>query len=140
MRRKRQAQRIARDLRAASGEGHDLVAIVGDLNDTPTSGPLSPLLGSGGTGVASRPSDLRDVSAFPGFDDGGWPGTYGTGNKGGKIDYILCSPALLKRVTAAGVHRKGVWTASGRWPMYPTLTREQDAASDHAALWVDLET
>ncbi|NUO91745.1 MAG: endonuclease/exonuclease/phosphatase family protein [Dermatophilaceae bacterium] len=139
VRRKRQAQRVREIYEQRRAEGHDLVAVVGDLNDTPTSEPLSPLLGAGGTGVAATPSDLRDVSAFPGFDDGGWPGTYGTANKGNKIDYILCSPALFERVTAAGVHRAGVWTASGRWPMYPTLTREQDAASDHAAVWVDVD-
>ncbi|GAB3874562.1 endonuclease/exonuclease/phosphatase family protein [Terrabacter terrigena] len=139
VRRKRQAQRIREVYEQRRAEGHDLVAVVGDLNDTPTSDPLSPLLGAGGTGVAATPSDLRDVSAFAGFDDGGWPGTYGTANKGNKIDYILCSPALFDRITAAGVHRKGVWTASGRWPMYPTLTREQDAASDHAAVWADLD-
>jgi endonuclease/exonuclease/phosphatase family metal-dependent hydrolase len=138
-RRRRQAQRVREVYEQRRSEGHDLVAIVGDLNDTPDSGPLSPLLGAGGTGVASTPSDLRDVSAFPGFDDGGWSGTYGTASTGNKIDYLLCSPGLFDRVTAAGVHRNGVWTASGRWPMYPTLTRRQDAASDHAAIWVDLD-
>jgi hypothetical protein len=24
------------------------------------------------------------------------------------------------------------------WPIYPTLTRQVEAASDHAALWVDV--
>lgn len=138
-RRRRQAQRIREIYEHRRSEGHELIAVIGDLNDTPDSWPLSPLLGAGGTGVASTPSDLRDVSAFAGFDDGGWPGTYGTANKGNKIDYVLCSPALFDRIAAAGVHRMGVWTASGRWPMYPTLKRAQDAASDHAAVWVDLD-
>jgi endonuclease/exonuclease/phosphatase family metal-dependent hydrolase len=138
-RRKRQAQRVREIYEQRRSEGVDLIAVVGDLNDTPESGALSPLLGKGGTGVAAAPSDLRDVFTFPGFDDGGRPGTFGTANKGNKIDYILCSPALFATITAAGVHRKGVWTASGAWPMYPTLTRAQDAASDHAAVWVDLD-
>lgn len=139
VRRRRQAQRVREIYEQRRSEGHDLIAVVGDLNDTPDSAPLSPLLGAGGTGVASTPSDLRDISEFPGFDDGGWPGTYGTASRSNKIDYILCSPALFERITAAGVHRAGVWTATGRWPMYPSLTRERDAASDHAALWVDLD-
>ncbi len=139
VRRKRQAQRVREIYEQRRADGFDLVAIVGDLNDTPTSGALAPLLGEGGIGVASRPSDLRDVWAFRDFDAQGWPGTYGTANKGNKLDYILCSPALFATVTAGGVHRAGVWTASDRWPMYPTLKREQDAASDHAALWADLD-
>jgi endonuclease/exonuclease/phosphatase family metal-dependent hydrolase len=139
VRRKRQAQRVREIYEQRREEGHDLIAVVGDLNDTPDSDALSPLLGSGGNGVAASPSDLRDVSAVAGSDDGGWPGTYGTASKGNKIDYILCSPALLDSVTAAGVRREGVWTASGRWPMYPTLTRAEDAASDHAALWADVD-
>jgi endonuclease/exonuclease/phosphatase family metal-dependent hydrolase len=138
-RRLRQAQRVREIYERRRADGFDLVAVVGDLNDHPASSALSPLLGSGGTGVAAAPSDLRDVSAFPGFDDLGRPGTYGTAAKTNKIDYILCSPALFATITGAGVHRAGVWTASGKWAMYPTLTREQDAASDHAAIWADLD-
>lgn len=137
--RKRQAQRVREIYEQRRAEGFDLVAILGDLNDTPTSDALSPLLGAGGTGVASTPSDLRDLAQVEVFDDGGWPGTYSTASARNKIDYILCSPALFGAITAAGVHRLGVWTASGRWPMYPTLKRAQDAASDHAALWVDID-
>ena len=139
VRRKRQAQRVREVYERRRADGFELVAIVGDLNDTPDSAALSPLLRSGGTGVASKRSDLRDVSAFAEFDDLGRPGTYGTAAKGNKIDYILCSPALFETITAAGVHRAGVWTASGKWEMYPTLEREQDAASDHAAIWADLD-
>ena len=58
---------------------------------------------------------------------------------GNKFDYLLCSPAVFEAVTAAGVHRRGVWTASGRWEMYPTLEWSVDAASDHAVLWVDVD-
>ena len=83
--------------------------------------------------------DRLDIATHPSFDDGGWPGTYTTGRAGNKIDYILCSPAVFAAVTASGIFRKGVWTSSGRWEMYPTLTREQDAASDHAAIWADVD-
>lgn len=128
--RRRQAARVRElyDARLASGD--DLVVVLGDLNDTPDSAPLAPLLGDGGP---------RDVSEHPAFDDGGWPGTYTTGRAGNKIDYVLCSPAVFEAVTAGGVHRRGVWTASGRWEMYPTLTRAVDAASDHHAVWVDVD-
>lgn len=127
--RRRQATRIRELYDARLAVGDDLVVVLGDLNDTPDSAALAPLLGDGGP---------RDVSEHPDFDDGGWPGTYTTGRAGNKIDYILCSPAVFDAVRAGGMHRSGVWTASGRWPMYPTLTREVDAASDHHAVWADL--
>ncbi|KQU69150.1 endonuclease/exonuclease/phosphatase family protein [Phycicoccus sp. Root101] len=134
-RRRRQAERVAEIYRQRRAEGHEHVVVLGDLNDFPGSAPLAPLL----VGTSSAPSDLRDVSAHPSFDDGGYPGTYTTGRTANKIDYILCSPAVFTSITAGGIFRKGVWTASRRWEMYPTLTREQDAASDHAALWVDVD-
>ncbi|MEO6411042.1 MAG: endonuclease/exonuclease/phosphatase family protein [Pedococcus sp.] len=133
-RRLRQAERVAEIYRARRAEGVERIVILGDLNDTPDSAPLAPLL----VGSAGAPTDLRDIAAHPSFDDGGWPGTYTTGRAGNKIDYLLCSPAVFDAVTASGIFRKGVWTASHRWEMYPTLTREQDAASDHAAIWADI--
>jgi endonuclease/exonuclease/phosphatase family metal-dependent hydrolase len=128
VKRKRQAEQVRAIYEQRRAAGFDLVVVMGDLNDTPDSAPLAPLLAT----------DLRDIFGHPSFDDGGRPGTYGTAAKGNKIDYILCSPAVYATITAAGVWRKGVWSASHKWPMYDTLTREQDAASDHAALWVDL--
>ena len=134
-RRQRQAERVAEIYRARRAEGIANIVVLGDLNDTPDSAPLAPLL----VGSAAAPTDLKDIATHPSFDDGGWPGTYTTGRAGNKIDYILCSPAVFAAVTASGVFRKGVWTSSGRWEMYPTLTREQDAASDHAAIWADVD-
>lgn len=128
--RRRQAARIAAIYAQRRAEGVDHVIVVGDLNDTPDSRPLEPLI---------QDTDLRDVARHPSFDDGGWPGTYTTGRAGNKIDYILCSPSVHAAITDSGMHRLGVWTASRRWPVYESLTRAQDAASDHAALWVDLD-
>jgi hypothetical protein len=36
------------------------------------------------------------------------------------------------------VPRKGVFSASDRWPMFPNMT-EHTQASDHAAIWADLD-
>jgi endonuclease/exonuclease/phosphatase family metal-dependent hydrolase len=129
-RRAAQAARVAEIYDQLRGEGIDAIVVVGDLNDTPDSDPLRRLL---------RETDLVDIAALDGFEDDGWPGTYGTGAKGNKIDYILLSPALRRRATGAGVFRKGMWTASGRWEMYEELTKPVHAASDHAALWVDFD-
>lgn len=131
-RRKAQAARIKEIYQGLRQQGLDRIAVLGDFNDTPHSEPLSPLLGQ---------TDLKDISAHAKFDDGGYPGTYGLCSAGNKIDYILLSPALFEKVTAGGVMRKGLWPGvqPKRWEVFDELKREIHAASDHAALWVDLD-
>lgn len=131
-RRRAQAERVAEIHVARRDEGQELVAVVGDLNDTPGSRPLAPLLAG---------TDLVDAFAHPAFDDGGYPGTFGLCNADDKIDYLLLSPALFARVRQGGVFRKGMWPGvrPRRWDTYDELTRPQEAASDHAAVWVDLD-
>jgi endonuclease/exonuclease/phosphatase family metal-dependent hydrolase len=130
-RRKLQAQRVKEiyDLRKSQGIEH--IAIVGDFNDTPESDPLSPLLGS----------ELKDIFDHPKFKGDGRPGTYGNGVKSNKIDYILLSPALYQKVTLGDVWRKGVWggTKGTLFPHYDEITKPEQSASDHAAIWADID-
>jgi endonuclease/exonuclease/phosphatase family metal-dependent hydrolase len=133
----REAARIYGDLRAA---GEDLVVLLGDLNDTPGSATLAPLLAG---------TDLREVSDHPGFTEfqhnnpgaGRGIGTHGAGRDGDKIDYILLSPALFARMTGGGIFRKGAWPGvrPPRWEVYDTLKEEHQAASDHHAIWCDID-
>ena len=109
---------------------HPNLAVVGDLNDTPDSDTLAPLL-------AGTP--LADISTHANFDDGDLPGTFGTQKAANKIDYVLLSPNLMNSVSAGGVLRTGVFTASGAWDMLPTVTTKAQQASDHAAIWAELE-
>ncbi|WBB68320.1 endonuclease/exonuclease/phosphatase family protein [Micromonospora sp. WMMD812] len=129
--RRRQAQRVADIYRGLAADGLAEVVVVGDLNDTPASEPLAPLLAE---------TDLRDISDHPTFDDAGRPGTYGYCTARNKIDYVLLSPSLYARVTGGGIFRTGVW--GGRrgtlWPIYDTMTRAVHAGSDHAAIWADV--
>lgn len=130
-RRKAQATRVAAIYQGLRAAGETLIAVVGDFNDTPTSASLQPLLGG---------TDLQDAFAHPAFDNGGFAGTFGSSSALNKLDYLLLSPALFARVQAGGVERSGVWPgARPKWPALPTLLREADAASDHAACWVDLQ-
>ncbi|WP_225767663.1 endonuclease/exonuclease/phosphatase family protein [Inquilinus sp. Marseille-Q2685] len=131
-RRRAQAERIAEIYRGLIADGIDHVAVIGDLNDTPESKPLNPLI---------EGTTLQDIFAHPAFDKGGHPGTYGLCNAANKIDYMLLSPKLFERVQAGGVFRKGMWPGSRprRWEAYPEVGRAEDAASDHAALWADLD-
>jgi endonuclease/exonuclease/phosphatase family metal-dependent hydrolase len=132
-RRRLQAERVREiydDRRAA---GVKSIAVMGDFNDTPDSQPLAPLLKNG--------SDLQDVSVHPNFKNDGRPGTFDTATKANKIDYILLSPELFAKVKTASYFRKGVFPgASGTlFEHFPEITKAVEAASDHAAVVVELD-
>ncbi len=131
-RRERQARRVAEIYANLVADGFTDVAVVGDLNDSPSGGSLAPLLST----------DLRDISEHPDFEWGPRRGTHQGGNESAKIDYVLLSPALFDRAVGGGIWRKGVWhgpRARDPWEMYETLTQERDEASDHAAIYADLD-
>ncbi len=132
-RRLAQARRVREIYDQLRADGVEHIAVCGDMNDTPDSAPLSPLLSDG--------SELRDISAHPGFDDGGRPGTFGNGTKSNKIDYILLSPSLFAKVERGGIFRKGVWGGKHGtlWEHYPEMRNADDAASDHAAIWAEID-
>lgn len=128
-----QALRTAEIYERLRGEHHDKIVVLGDLNDTPDSAPLQRLLAQ---------TDLKEITDHPNFSPGQFEGTgtYGLGNKTNKIDYLLLSPALFDRVTAAGLFRKGAWPGSRpkRWDVFPELEKEIHAASDHHLIWVEI--
>jgi endonuclease/exonuclease/phosphatase family metal-dependent hydrolase len=130
-RRRRQAVRV-KEIYEELRQSNDLVAVLGDLNDTPDSPPLRALIAE---------TDLKDASEHGDFDDGGRPGTYGNGTAGNKIDYILLSPDLFAAMKAGGILRKGVWGGKNGtlFPHYPEITKPAEAASDHAAIWAELD-
>ena len=131
--REAQAVRTAEIYEALRSDGQDKIVVLGDLNDTPDSAPLQRLLAD---------TDLREVTSHPSFSPGDFAGigTYGLGNDGNKIDYLLLSPVLFGRVTAAGLFRKGAWPGSRpkRWAVFPELEKEIHAASDHHLIWVEI--
>ena len=131
-RRRAQAERVKAIYDELVAAGKTRVAILGDFNDIPESSALSPLLGG---------TDLKDVQEHPEFDDGGYKGTYGACGPKNKIDYILLSPDLYSAVKEGGINRRGMWPGvrARRWDVIPELIDERDVASDHAALWVDLD-
>jgi endonuclease/exonuclease/phosphatase family metal-dependent hydrolase len=128
--RQAQAERVEQIYNARRADGWKRIAVVGDLNDTPDSAPLQPLL---------TDTDLTDVSAHPAYIQDGRTGTFKTSKD--KIDYLLLSPELFGAVNSAGLNRSGVWhgpNVKNPWPMLDTLTKEEEAASDHAAIWADI--
>lgn len=131
-RRRAQAERVKAIYEELVAAGQTMVAVMGDFNDTPKSDPLKPLLND---------TDLRDAQVHDDFDDGGYSGTYGSCGPTKKIDYMLLSPALWERFTGGGINRRGMWPGvrNPKWEVIPELKSERDVASDHAALWVDLD-
>jgi endonuclease/exonuclease/phosphatase family metal-dependent hydrolase len=127
-----QADRVATIVARLEAEGEKNVVVLGDLNDTPESAPLEPLLSG---------TDLQDIGTHPKFTSDGRPGTYANGTKSNKIDYVLLSPALWNKVTGGGVFRKGVWGGKNGtlFEHYPTMKRASHAASDHAAIYADID-
>ena len=132
-RRRRQATRVAEIYRGLRDEGIDRVAIVGDLNDSMDSAALAPLFAD---------TDLREISEHPDFEFGERRGTFEGGNEAAKLDHVLLSPALFARATGGAVFRRGVWhgpRTANPWAMYESLTAEVHQASDHAAIYADLD-
>jgi endonuclease/exonuclease/phosphatase family metal-dependent hydrolase len=123
-------------------EGARLIAVMGDFNKGPTNDQppqhptLEPLLGPG--------SPLVDATTLPGFDLGPRPGTFQSCSLRNRLDYILLSPELADVATGGGIFRKGLWgTPTNKnppqdWTVFPQIKKAIHAASDHAAVWVDL--
>jgi len=130
--RERQAKRVKEIYEKLRQEGNKFIAVIGDFNDTPDSAPLAPLIAQ---------TDLKDISEHANFDDGGRPGTFGNGAKSSKIDYILMSPELFAKTKKGGIFRMGVWggTNGTLFPHFPEITKASEAASDHAAIWADVD-
>ncbi|HEX5652827.1 MAG TPA: endonuclease/exonuclease/phosphatase family protein [Chitinophagaceae bacterium] len=128
-----QAKRTAAIYKQLIADGHKNVIVLGDLNDTPNSNPLQPLLAN---------TTLKEISDHPNFDPGEFPGkgTYGLGNDNNKIDYLLLSPALFSRITTCGLFRKGAWPGISpkRWTVYDELEKELHVASDHHVVWCEI--
>lgn len=132
-RRRAQATRVREIYDDLIERGETLVAVVGDFNDTPDSDALLPLRGGGG------PRDVTEHASYEPSD--GRVGTYGNCAASDHIDFILLSPTLFALVEKAGIHRRGIW--GGRngtlFEHYDTIEGPHEAASDHAAVWVDLD-
>lgn len=127
----KQAKRV-KEIYEQLRQEHDYVIVAGDLNDHPLSDAMKPLV---------RQTDLKDVMTHSNYR-GKLPGTlYAFTTPEKKIDYILLSPALWELVTESGAEYSGAYAPKvlrdHQIEPIPGLTKA-NAASDHAAVWVDL--
>jgi endonuclease/exonuclease/phosphatase family metal-dependent hydrolase len=129
----RQATRVRAIYDAYITAGYDYIAVAGDLNETPGEPSMDPLVRQGST--------MIDIMVHTKFQGDGRPGTLGSGTARNKLDYILMSPKLSDKVIGGGIIRRGVWAGKNGMLLKPleTIKTMEDAASDHAALWVDCD-
>ncbi len=127
----RQAKRVRTIVDERIQQGFQHIIVTGDLNDTPDSESLGPLVRSD--------SPLQDVMQHPKFKGDGRNGTHGNGTA--QLDYILMTKDLWRAVAKADVERRGVWGGKhgDLFPHLDTITHAEEAASDHAALWVEFD-
>ncbi|MFK0105552.1 endonuclease/exonuclease/phosphatase family protein [Streptomyces sp. NPDC091217] len=120
-----QARRVA-EIYSAALERTPYVVVAGDLNDDPNSAPAVEL---GETG-------LRDVMSHRAYR--GLPGTHGKcSREDDKLDYILLPPSLWHEVQHVGLETRGIFADGIK--SFDTVTSKLTEASDHAALYVDLD-
>jgi endonuclease/exonuclease/phosphatase family metal-dependent hydrolase len=137
-RRKAQATRASEILTTRYNLKTDNVILLGDLNDTPDSAPLKPLIDTPDL------HDVFDVANLPAADR--WTYFY-KGNpvpqRRTQIDYVFVSKALKSKVQNVQIERRGMSAvAEGEIPglsPFPGITGWKNAASDHAAITVDLD-
>ena len=130
--RKIQSEEIKKIIHANYNLNTDLVVVAGDMNDTPDSSALSPLLNM---------NNLHDVLKleFGNKLTDRW--TYHYQGKFQQIDYVLVSKPLKDLFIKAGVERKGMFDiekfTNGKEKPFNTITSPANAASDHGAVWAD---
>jgi hypothetical protein len=81
---------------------------------------------------------------LPAFDPGPRPGTFQSCGHPNRLDYILVSKPLAAHVTGGGIERRGLWgTPTNKkppeaWKAYADLKFAHHAASDHGAIYIDV--
>ncbi len=134
-RRKAQAEEVKRILADRYDLRRQRVAVLGDLNDTPESDPLSPLMDLRG---------LTDVlaSRYGPPEDQRW--TYRYEDEFNQIDYILVSDPMADALMNVGIERRGMAPEAlegGNPSVRPFrgIDNWRNAGSDHAAVFADFD-
>jgi endonuclease/exonuclease/phosphatase family metal-dependent hydrolase len=115
------------------------VIVLGDLNEGPAAaGSQAENLRD----LFDNNSPLVDCYALSAFQVGNRPGTFDSCGLRNRLDYILISQSLRPNFTGGGVFRKGLWgsrvTRPTAWSIYPDMTQSSQQASDHVAVFIDL--
>ena len=136
--RRRQARRV-RQIVDGLVEAGKHVVVMGDLNEGPTAEGQQ---AENFDRLFKFDSPLLDCYGLSGFDTGARPGTYDSCGIRNRLDYVLISKSLEPHFEKGGIFRKGLWgtrkTRPDKWETYLEIESGDQQASDHAAVWIDL--
>jgi endonuclease/exonuclease/phosphatase family metal-dependent hydrolase len=134
----RQATAVCRIVNELIAQGGHVV-VLGDLNEGPAT------LGTHAANLAplfNDQSPLVDCYSLQAFQVGARPGTFDSCGIRNRLDYILMSQSLATFFAGGGIFRDGLWgsrqTRPTDWVTYPDITSSAHQASDHAAVYIDL--
>ncbi len=136
----RQTEKIAEVYNHLYSEGKKNIAVVGTLNAVSYCYSLAPLL---------LKTNLKDVTKHASFNvdfdkgkDAGYYslGAYRMGVNIKQKDYLLLSPELFTKVRSSGLNRKGIWPEKRpMFSVYPNMNHKNHEASEHPAIWGEIE-
>jgi endonuclease/exonuclease/phosphatase family metal-dependent hydrolase len=101
----------------------EFLVVAGDLNDTPDSKPLKPLLSKQGLFNVNLKLPPADRFTFRSTKE--------------QLDYLLVSKALKDKLTNVAIERRGI--IGGKFQHFPTVTSRRTEASDHGAVLADFQ-
>jgi endonuclease/exonuclease/phosphatase family metal-dependent hydrolase len=112
---------------------------MGDLNEGP---PAAATQAVSLTPLFDNNSHLVDCYSLQNFQLGNRHGTFDSCGLRNRLDYVLISNSLVPLVTGGEIFRKGLWgtrkTRPTEWATYSDMIDSSEQASDHAAVFIDL--
>ena len=137
--RQRQASEVRRIVDRLVGQGRHVI-VLGDLNEGPTAVGTQ---AANFSALFENASLLVDCYSLPGMDLGNRPGTFDSCGIRNRLDYILISQSLVPLFAGGRIFRRGLWgtrvTRPTNWATYPDMMESSQQASDHAAIYIDLD-
>lgn len=137
--RRRQATAVRTIVDSLVAQGEHVV-VLGDFNEGPAA------IGSQATNFAplfENNTPLVDCYSLDLFEVGNRPGTFDSCGIRNRLDYILISQSLVPFFANGAVWRRGLWgsrvTRPTNWETYPDMESSSEQASDHAAIYIDLD-
>jgi endonuclease/exonuclease/phosphatase family metal-dependent hydrolase len=136
--RARQAAAVRRIAQGLVDQGKHVI-VLGDLNEGPAADGLPP---ANLAALFDTHGPLVSCYDLPGFEVGPCPGTFDACGLRERLDYLLISRSLVPVFAGGAIFRKGLWgsreTRPDAWETYPQMQARDHSASDHAAVYIDL--
>jgi endonuclease/exonuclease/phosphatase family metal-dependent hydrolase len=118
---------------------NERVVVLGDLNEGPAMGTTQ---AENLAALYNGASPLIDCYSFPAFATGARPGTFDSCALRNRLDYVFVSQSLGGNFHSGEIFRKGLWgtrqTRPTDWDTYAEMQNGDQQASDHAAVYINL--